>query len=102
MESTSYLPATSNHLEYQAANPTPRTTSVTVRAALARRKRKLRDDSYAPQLMRSTPRENDLGKWLLVENNFVKDGFHIGRLTDYLQETDVLAKWEYLVEPVAA
>ncbi len=88
-------------LSQLTASRNVRTSPVTVRAALARRKRRLGDDPYAPLLKRTTPREasSGCGRWMLLENNIMKDGFDdVGRLTDYLQETGVLARWEYLVE----
>lgn len=78
--------------------PKLRKIPVTIRAAIARGNRKLFDKGWGPQIRTSRSwGEKEIGRWLLVKSNFVKDGFNdLARLEEYLREIGVLHEIEYL------
>lgn len=78
--------------------PKLRKIPVTIRAAIARGNRKLFDKGWGPQICTSrSSGEKEIGRWLLVKSNFVKDGFNdLARLEEYLREIGVLREIEVL------
>ena len=74
-----------------------RKSPVSIRAALARANRRLFEKGYGPQIHTARSHgDKQIGQWLLIGNNIVKDGFNHERLEEYLREIGALAGHESL------